>query len=244
MTEGMNTTPISDAECLRFEERLMAYLERELSDADRQWMDTHRASCARCEALVSDIDALVAQAAALPDLVPSRDLWSGIAERLDAPVVPLYSKSPAVSQPPVSARPAGRGTNVRWLAIAAAVLVTVTSAVTWRIARTPVDATPAVAVNDRAIDSTLDPVGIVPVVNASDVYEQEIAALRTIVNERFDELDTATVTVLKRNLSIIDKAIEDSRAALAKDPNSRALSTSLDKALESKLALMRRLALL
>ena len=94
------------------------------------------------------------------------------------------------------------------------------------------------------MDSASDAVAIIPVVNASDVYEQEIAALRTIVNERFAELDPSTVTILKRNLSIIDKAIDDSRAALAKDPNSRMLSTSLDRALETKLALMRRLALL
>src|SRR6187431_3216252 len=94
MTEGMNRTTIDDAECLRFEERLMAYLERELNDADRQWMEQHRAGCARCEALVSDIDTIVASASALPAMTPSRDLWSGIAERLDAPVVPLFEPTP------------------------------------------------------------------------------------------------------------------------------------------------------
>lgn len=248
MTEGMNTTPISDAECLRFEERLMAYLERELSDADRQWMDQHRAQCARCEALVHDIDELVTQASALPEIEPSRDLWSGIADRLDAPVVPLYSTTPVTQQPSVKQKSAQRSVSVRWFAIAATVLVTVTSAVTWRIARAPsgagVDVPATVASNDSSPDTASDPVAVIPVVNASQVYEQEIAALRTIVNERFDELDPATVTILKRNLSIIDQAIDDSRAALARDPNSRALSTSLDRALEAKLALMRRLALL
>jgi len=250
MTEGMNRTPIDDAECLRFEARLMAYLERELSDADHQWMEQHRASCGRCEALVRDIDVLVREASALPAFSPSRDLWSGIAERLDAPVVPLYAKTladlnaPTVARSSSNAQSTRRSANVRWLAIAATILVTVTSAVTWRIARGPVDATPVVASGALAIDSANDAVAFVPVVNASDVYEQEIAALRTIVNERFAELDSSTVTQLKRNLSIIDRAIDDSRQALAKDPNSRVLSTTLDRALETKLSLMRRLALL
>ncbi len=85
-----------------------------------------------------------------------------------------------------------------------------------------------------------------PVANADVdvVYEREIAALRVIVNERFAELDSATVAVLRSNLAIIDKAIADSRAALEKDPGSRALSSSLDRALENKLALMRRVSLL
>jgi hypothetical protein len=138
--------------------------------------------------------------------------------------------------------------SVQWMAIAATVLVTVTSAVTWRIARTPVDAapaaTPVVATAEPVVDSASDVITVTPVVNASDVYEHEIAALRTIVNQRFAELDSSTVATLKRNLEIIDKAILDSREALAKDPNSRVLSSSLDRALESKLDLMRRLALL
>ena len=243
MTDDISLTT-TDAECLRFEERLMAYLERELSDADRDWMERHRADCVRCDTLVGDVDALVAQASALPPISPSRDLWSGIAERLDAPVVPLYSRTPAASQPAAASQSSRRSVSIRWFAIAATVLVTVSSAVTWRIARGRVEAAAIVAANERAMDSAANAAALIPVANASDVYEQEITALRTIVNERFGELDSATVTVLQRNLAIIDKAIADSRAALAKHPNSRVLSSSLDRALESKLALMRRLALL
>jgi hypothetical protein len=75
-------------------------------------------------------------------------------------------------------------------------------------------------------------------------YEREIGALRQIVDERFAELDTATVRELRRNLDIIDKAISDSKAALARDPRSPLLSGQLDRALEAKLQLLRRVALL
>lgn len=76
------------------------------------------------------------------------------------------------------------------------------------------------------------------------IYEREIAALRRIVDQRFAELDSATVTELRRNLETIDQAIEASRRALAGDPRSGLLSTELDRTLEAKLALMRRVALL
>ncbi len=80
--------------------------------------------------------------------------------------------------------------------------------------------------------------------DVDDIYEREIASLRRIVNERFTELDTATVSALQQNLRTIDKAIEDSRRALERDPRSRLLSTELDRTLQAKLALMRRVALL
>ena len=75
-------------------------------------------------------------------------------------------------------------------------------------------------------------------------YEREITALRRIVNERFTELDSTTVTELRRNLDIIDQAIADSRKALAKDPRSAFVAQQLDRALQAKLELMRKVALL
>jgi hypothetical protein len=64
------------------------------------------------------------------------------------------------------------------------------------------------------------------------------------VDERFTELDPGTVTELRRNLDIIDRAIGDSRAALARDPRSGVVSAQLDRALQAKLELLRRVALL
>jgi len=52
------------------------------------------------------------------------------------------------------------------------------------------------------------------------------------------------VRELRRNLDIIDRAIADSRAALARDPRSALVSSQLDRALQTKLDLLRRVALL
>jgi hypothetical protein len=76
------------------------------------------------------------------------------------------------------------------------------------------------------------------------IYEREIVALRRIVDDRFTELDSVTVAELRKNLDIIDRAIIDSKAALRRDPRSRLLSRQLDRALEHKMELLRRVALL
>lgn len=261
------TTPTNPNvnDCERFEERLMAYLERELDLASRDMMERHRRDCPRCDALVGEIESVAAQASSLPSLSPDRDLWPGIEARLGTQVTPLFSAAPSSAAAPPSAlsssaaashahvagsvasqpaplaasKPARRMVSLRVFAVAATMLIAVSSAVTWQLSRTPAASADSVAVAGTNTAGVL-----VPVANAGVVYEQEIAALRSIVNERFTELDSTTVEVLRRNLAIIDKAIEDSREALEKDPGSRVLSTTLDRALQSKLELMRRVALL
>ncbi|MDF1506345.1 zf-HC2 domain-containing protein, partial [Roseisolibacter sp. H3M3-2] len=88
-------TALPDAACAAVDERLMDYLEGELAAADRARLDAHLAACARCRALVADLRALSADAAALLALRPGRDLWAGIAERIEAPVVPLPARDGA-----------------------------------------------------------------------------------------------------------------------------------------------------
>jgi hypothetical protein len=52
------------------------------------------------------------------------------------------------------------------------------------------------------------------------------------------------LAVIERNLSVIDSAITESRTALRKDPNSAFLADQLDHALDTKLTLLRTVALL
>ncbi len=262
MTE-LNAPPQHTADdCQRFELELSDFLEGTLAPTQRDAFDAHRRRCAACDALVNDLEALVVNARALPPLTPSHDLWSGIAKRLDTDVTPLPLRTTATTTTSV----AQRSFSVRTLAIAAALLVAVTSGVTWRLAR--VQRTPGLRTNTLATTPTTvpaenairaeDTVSAPPVVDApvptrlvasspaevDDIYEREISALRTVVDERFTELDSATVVALRRNLAIIDAAIADSRRALRRDPRSRLLSSQLDRAIETKLALMRRVALL
>jgi anti-sigma factor RsiW len=76
------------------------------------------------------------------------------------------------------------------------------------------------------------------------VYGKEIALLQQIMSQRKTQLDSSTVLIIERNLRIIDAAIEQSRAALAKDPASLLLSEQLTHALDKKVELLRTAALL
>jgi anti-sigma factor RsiW len=76
------------------------------------------------------------------------------------------------------------------------------------------------------------------------IYGREIALLQKIVSQRKTQLDSSTVAIIERNLEIIDAAIEQSRAALARDPASMLLTDQLTHALDKKVELLRTAALL
>ena len=122
--------------CEQFSDRLADYLEGDLPQAVRAAMESHADVCASCGALLADLAALRIDAAALPALQPSRDLWGGIAERIDARVLPL--EVPAAKRSIV---------HRTWMrpAVAAAALVLVTAGITHVLTRVSYDPTLTVA---------------------------------------------------------------------------------------------------
>ena len=81
--------------CDLFTDRLMAYLEHETDDVTRAAMERHAVRCADCGPLLADVRKLRVDAANLPELAPARDLWAGISERIEAPVVSIGATSAA-----------------------------------------------------------------------------------------------------------------------------------------------------
>ncbi|MFI5239674.1 MAG: hypothetical protein ACHQQP_07670, partial [Gemmatimonadales bacterium] len=71
-----------------------------------------------------------------------------------------------------------------------------------------------------------------------------IASLKLALDSRRSHLNPATVAVIEQNLGVIDEAIRQSRAALARDPNSRLLNNQLDRTLATKTGLLRAAVLL
>jgi hypothetical protein len=128
------TMPLS---CDEFADRLADYLEGDLPEAARVAMEAHADVCADCGPLLVDIGALRGEAAALPALMPSRDLWAGIAERIDARVLPLDSPRVARTIP-------ARRTWMR-PAVAAAALVIAAAGVSHVLTRMTYDPTMSVA---------------------------------------------------------------------------------------------------
>jgi hypothetical protein len=79
---------------------------------------------------------------------------------------------------------------------------------------------------------------------ADPVYENEVAKLQTIMSWRKGQLNPATAAIIEHNLKIIDAAIAQSKEALRSDPSSPVLSGQLTHALDKKVELLRRAAML
>ena len=243
---------VSTIDCGRFDELLSDYLESTLSLPSRAAVDAHVASCARCASLLADVRSIVDRAGSLPVLQPSRDLWSGIAAQLDAPVVPIRAAASAQRRLRVP----------RWagLAAAAAVLVVATSLVTREVTRSGSPDAPSV------VQATREPVAVpeslgsestatlrvsgttrsaTPVrEGASVTYGREIARLEALVRQRESALDPATTAIIENSMRIIDSALVEARAALARDPASRFLTDQVDKTLQKKMELLRSVTML
>jgi hypothetical protein len=194
-------------------------------------MDEPRDERARDErARVADNDEIAARAAALPPLHASRDLWPGIEARIAG-----------------AARRHTRPMLSRWLAnpvaIAAAVVVAAGATVIVATRSSPRSRSLASAPATGTTPPNITPVRL-DKQPANITYEREIATLRTIVRQRQPALDPKTRAVIAKNLAVIDQAVAESRAALAKDPNSSFLLDQLDHTLDTEVDLLRTAALL
>ncbi len=262
------TTRIMILDCDGFTGALADYLEGDAADGVRLAVEAHASVCAACRQVLADLNSMRVEAAALPQLTPTRDLWSGIAERIDARIIPMERSRMVRSVTPY--RP--------WLrpAAAAAALVVLTAGVTHYLTRASLSAPAAVLVattiapptapaaeptaafvsTSTELPATLPagsrsaPSGVRQAsanreTDAADpVFAGEISMLRKIVRERRAQLDPKTVAVLDQSIAVMDSAIAQSRAALAKDPASGFLATQLNHSLEKKVELLRTAALL
>jgi anti-sigma factor RsiW len=281
----------SNMTCDAFDTALPEYVEGTLDETRLASVEGHLSECVRCASLLRDLDNIRRDAAELPDLAPSRDLWEGIEARIAAPVIPLATRPERQ-----------RRFAPAWMGIAAAALVVSTAGITYMLTARSIRPTtgvvalvnpPTPAASSAAPDAgetsgvaTSQTGGVSqptalsqPAANtggaprstvsrlassaapapqtsaaaqyasadraSSDaVYGREIEMLQGIVSQRKTVLDSSTVAIIEKNLRIIDAAIEQSRAALARDPASRLLGQQLTHALDKKVELLRTAAML
>lgn len=204
-------------------ERLDDWVGNELPDADRQAVEFHLAVCAGCRAEAEALKALLEEVSALPlEVAPGRDLWAGIAARIEPPadVIPISS--------------ARRWRPPQWLTVAAAAVVVAVSSslVTLKLAgRDP--GTPVATLPVQQASPV--PTALVAFRPAEKDYQRAITDLERVLAARSNTLSPETVKTLQANLRIIDEAIRQSREALEKDPNSRELTDMLSDAYGQKL---------
>jgi hypothetical protein len=352
--------------CEAVEATLPDYLDETLEPWVRTSVDEHLGGCARCTSFARELRNIAREAAALPALLPERDVWARIAGRIGVPIIesgpvvgsapltptaeplverapftlitePLVEREPStptaeplvevaplalitepVAEPaqltlitepvasvetplpppvPAPVRPVApafalpRRQEKSWgpgrMGLAAAALVLVTAATTSLLTVQWLERarTPSVASDTRtgkpspserplaepgirapsgrglATDSSTatllpdqlgSPILAVSATSAAQVtrspedavYDKEINVLQRVVRRQRAGLDASTVVEIEKNLRTLDSAIAQIRAALKKDPGSSLLGGQASRALEMKVELLRRAAML
>src|SRR5438552_7740836 len=217
-------------------DRLSEYLDGELSAEERTALEDHLRHCVACGAALADLRRIVGRARALDDRQPERDLWPGIAARIDVPA--------AAATEAVELRFAGR-TPRRWafslpqLAAAGIALMALSGAAAWLLH-------PA----GTAMVLTHQPAPVVVPVAAGSArpaersYDVAVAELQQVLAQNRGRLDTTTVRVIEQNLATIDRAIAQAQRALAADSANIYLNSHLAETMRRKLELLRQAAAL
>jgi anti-sigma factor RsiW len=220
-------------------ELLDDYVGGELAPREERDVRRHLMQCDDCRAEEQLLRALLDEAADLPaEIAPPRDLWQGIAPRLQAPAAaePMDEVRTIGPRPP---RP------LPWWMLAAAsiALVVTTALATLRLAGPAADGNPPATlpgVTAQGPARAATPTALASFQPAEQEYEKAIGDLMNVLRTQRGKLAPQTVAALEANLQIIDEAIEESREALARDPNSPELARMLSGAYDTKLSVLRR----
>ena len=224
----------------KWESRLSEFLDGSLEAAERESVEAHLEQCGSCWTELEGLRAVLAQAQALGTVSPRRDLWPGIAAAIQAPIGLGTVESKVIKLPTARWGGAQDHTNTftvtpRQLAAAATILMMVSAAATWWVG-------PGVA--ERGTIAA-DPVPTAALMASAELpgapegLSAELESLERLLASVSAALDPETVRVLEKNLGVIERAIEDSRRALAQDPANEFLGAHLERAYQRKLSYLK-----
>jgi hypothetical protein len=201
----------------------------------------HLASCASCGGTLKDLEALGQAARSLPAPPLPPAAWHRIAARLSRePGFPHESGA--------SGWHARLGPSWTWLAAAAAMVLLVGAFLLWMGRGWPgpgfaPGGGPGVGGAGTAAGSNGAPGDLVLSIEqelqlAAEHYEKAIAGLEQVASASDSPVDPEVMATMRRNLALIDGAIDESRQALKTQPESRVAQRSLLDAFRRKVELL------
>lgn len=200
------------------------YLDEELPVDEARMVERHLGECRECRMELDSWRALRREASALPrSIQPARDLWRGINEGLERER--LRDRSIWSLRYP--------------LAAAAVLLILLSSVFTALVWDRGSEGRVASETSTEQPETTVGAILAGRWRAAEEEYLKASAELLDALDASRAELDPATLELIERNLRIIDAAIQESRAALAKDPSNREVMQMLSASYEKKLELLR-----
>jgi len=216
--------------------RFSALLEGDLAPVEVQDLEKHLEECDVCSSLLRDLRSFQQQARELPDQLPSRDLWPGIAQAIqgevgrDPDVIRLHPDS-SVPVRPVRGR---FHLSVPQAVAAGLVLAMFSGAIGARIGHGS-GFTPEALQEPASQAAGSSWVSLVsdatPDLEASAL---EVARLEQLLDQHRGDFDPLTIEILEKNMGLIDRAIRESVSALEADPGNRFLENNLERAILAK----------
>ena len=233
----------------KFTDLLSDHLDGELDAVQSTALEAHLESCADCRSTLEELRRVKDAARTLVGPSAPNDLWAGIASQIGTTGASsaLGASPDAGPGATILEFPRRRGEGFAPLsrfAVAAGIALLLVAAGAVYLARPAlfghrdaiatheVSPAPATRSGAEVQQASFDPVQV----------ESEISQLKRALEAGRGKLDPKTVTVLETNLAIIQKATEDAKSALAKDPANRDLQDYFATSVQRKLDFMKRTA--
>lgn len=206
---------------------LVDLVDGRLDPAEQRQIERHLEACPDCRALVTDLRSIRASAFMLDRREPAAALWT----KLQAAVAAEPKPAARILMMP------NRGNWGVWLGAAAALMLATVIGLLPLLNRNP--AAPVDEPEAATVEVTVDSVAA-EFAAAEEHYQKAINDLQTIASKDTGELDPQVAAVLQKNLTVIDQAISESRAALKTQPSNTNAQDGLFDALRTKVALLQQ----
>jgi len=211
--------------CQEIQQRASLFVDGLLPPDEHAVIAAHLQTCADCRGVARDLTRIRTAGAGLGPIAPPEHIWLEVAGQIR-----LEAGEPDVRRPAARSRTAWR----QWAGLAAS-LVIATLGAYWFLRGTPDE--PAVLGSNAPVTGSVEVVAE-QLRLATQHYERAIAELEALTKGNEGALDPALVAVLQQNIQTIDRAIDESRGALAGNPESEPARESLFEALRRKMGVL------
>jgi anti-sigma factor RsiW len=212
--------------CTRSAQDIQDLIDGKLGPIRRAELEQHLDRCPSCRALADDLQRIHDVAGTIEPHEPPDHVWLQVAGRLR-------------QEGRVHDRPAPstvRRAQYAWLAVAAALVLAVGASLMLVLNRTPQSSEQPAPGNVAATDAVQS--GVEDLRQAERLLQSGVAKLREGLGPEGQALPSAVASTLESNLQILDRAIDESSAALQKEPQNPAARTSLFDALQRKISVL------
>jgi predicted anti-sigma-YlaC factor YlaD len=198
------------------ERRINDYLDGDLPPVERAEVQHHLDACADCAALARDLRAIARGAARLEPLEVPERVWP----RVEAAI---------------RRRPGPALRRWTWLAAAAALALAVAAGLRWAPGTRPAGEAPS---GGEAASLGEAPAMSAELLEMERQYDEAFRSLEQVARTERAVLDEQTDAAIAQSLAVVDRAIVESRAAVAQEPSNEPAQHSLIESFKMKLSLL------